>query len=30
LENGNRSTLASDKDSRFYQLLKTGLEEVLA
>jgi ATP-binding cassette subfamily B protein len=30
LENGNRSTLASDKDSRFYHLLKTGLEEVLA
>jgi ATP-binding cassette, subfamily B, bacterial len=29
LEHGNRSLLASDKASRFYHLLKTGLEEVL-
>jgi ATP-binding cassette, subfamily B, bacterial len=29
LETGNRHALASDKDSRFYHLLKTGLEEVL-
>jgi ATP-binding cassette, subfamily B, bacterial len=30
LETGNRSKLASDKESRFYHLLQTGLEEVLA
>lgn len=29
LENGDRNALASNKDSRFYHLLKTGLEEVL-
>jgi ABC-type multidrug transport system fused ATPase/permease subunit len=29
-EYGNRQQLAADPDSRFYQLLQTGLEEVLA
>jgi ABC-type multidrug transport system fused ATPase/permease subunit len=29
-EYGNRKQLASDSSSRFYQLLKTGAEEVLA
>ena len=29
-EFGERVTLASNPDSRFYQLLETGLEEVLA
>lgn len=30
LEYGNRKQLASDSTSRFYQLLQTGMEEVLA
>jgi ATP-binding cassette, subfamily B, bacterial len=30
LEYGNRKELASNPDSRFYQLLQTGMEEVLA
>jgi ATP-binding cassette, subfamily B, bacterial len=30
LEYGNRKELASNPSSRFYQLLQTGLEEVLA
>jgi ATP-binding cassette subfamily B protein len=30
LEHGERETLASDPGSRFYHLLQTGLEEVLA
>lgn len=30
LEYGNREKLASDPNSRFYQLLQTGMEEVLA
>ena len=30
LEYGNRKELASDPNARFYQLLQTGLEEVLA
>jgi len=30
LEHGERATLASDPGSRFYHLLQTGLEEVLA
>jgi ABC-type multidrug transport system fused ATPase/permease subunit len=30
LEYGNRQQLASDSSSRFYQLLQTGMEEVLA
>ncbi|MBK9926467.1 MAG: ABC transporter ATP-binding protein [Anaerolineales bacterium] len=30
LEYGNRNTLASKPESRFYQLLQTGMEEVLA
>ena len=29
-EYGDRKQLAADPDSRFYQLLQTGLEEVLA
>jgi ABC-type multidrug transport system fused ATPase/permease subunit len=29
-EYGNRQTLAADSNSRFYQLLQTGMEEVLA
>jgi ABC-type multidrug transport system fused ATPase/permease subunit len=29
-EYGNRRQLAADSNSRFYQLLQTGLEEVLA
>ena len=29
-EYGNRKQLAADTASRFYQLLQTGLEEVLA
>jgi ATP-binding cassette subfamily B protein len=29
-EYGPRASLACDPDSRFYQLLQTGLEEVLA
>ena len=29
-EYGNRKQLAADPNSRFYQLLQTGLEEVLA
>jgi ABC-type multidrug transport system fused ATPase/permease subunit len=29
-EYGNRQQLAADPDSRFHQLLQTGLEEVLA
>ena len=29
-EYGNRQKLAADPNSRFYQLLQTGLEEVLA
>jgi ATP-binding cassette, subfamily B, bacterial len=29
-EYGNRQQLAADPQSRFYQLLQTGLEEVLA
>jgi ABC-type multidrug transport system fused ATPase/permease subunit len=29
-EHGEREKLARDKDSRFYHLLQTGLEEVLA
>ncbi|MCA9996472.1 MAG: hypothetical protein KDE56_12025, partial [Anaerolineales bacterium] len=28
-ENGRRAQLASDPNSRFFQLLQTGLEEVL-
>ncbi len=30
IEYGNRKQLASDSNSRFYQLLQTGMEEVLA
>ncbi len=30
LEYGDRKALASDSTSRFYQLLQTGMEEVLA
>ncbi|MFN8462045.1 MAG: hypothetical protein U0X93_09790 [Anaerolineales bacterium] len=30
LEYGDRKQLASDSTSRFYQLLQTGMEEVLA
>jgi ATP-binding cassette subfamily B protein len=30
LESGNRIQLATNPASRFYQLLQTGLEEVLA
>jgi ATP-binding cassette subfamily B protein len=29
-ERGNRQQLAADPSSRFYQLLQTGLEDVLA
>jgi ATP-binding cassette subfamily B protein len=29
-EYGNRRQLAADPNSRFYQLLQTGMEEVLA